>query len=46
MFLAIVRKLNFENFRDTQLCLCGTSWYSSEIVEAFFTVYLVCAIFV
>ena len=39
MFLAIARKLNFENFRYIQLCPCGTSRDSSEIVEAFITLY-------
>ena len=39
MFLAIAWKLKFENFRDIQLCLCGTSRYSSEIVETLITVW-------
>ena len=41
MFLAIARKLNLENFRDIPLRPCGTSRYSTEIAEAFITVYLV-----
>ena len=39
MFLAIPRYLNLENFRDIHLRPCGTSSYSSKIVEAFVTVY-------
>ena len=39
MFLAIARKLNLENIRDIPLRRWGTSWYSTEIAEAFITVY-------
>ena len=41
MFLAIARKLNLENIRDIPLCPCGTSRYSTEIAEAFITVYTI-----
>ena len=41
MFLAIARNLNLENIRDIPLRPCGTSRYSTEIAEAFITVYLV-----
>ena len=39
MFLAIAIKVNLENFRDIPLRPCGTSRYSTEIAEAFITVY-------
>ena len=41
MIQAIARKLNLENIRDILLLLrpCGTSRYSSEIVETLITVW-------